>query len=831
MEAAESAPVPGSVEWTEAQLAEPFEQMVDRALTSPEIEQVLSDPALSKDDLRSELIRRKEELLLDATAELSELASVDAQLKAAQERLEQLESSSVGPPSSGTLFLHGFFSIVSAMRNLARFILRRTKPSEDVAASKETWSQVKGPAGLQTDPQAQREELNIESIAGQVEVLQRRYTEAVFERGILRLLRTRIDEQTVSSYTTLLTLHTSAPGLAELARDDLAVSTSATLALQRLLQSVNGGSIGISGPRGVGKTTLIRAFHLGKYPIRPNTSRPQLSVMVSAPVVYQGREFVLHLFGELCRAVLGPAASGTSPVSSKSEAERRVTARAMSWFAVRVLPVAGLIAGIGLVLVASVVPDDRADRLVPAVVLLAVGCGAFVGLIALPLPRLAIFAALLPLTLAALLAGASWLALALIDKRLNELVLWGTALGFAGMAIYGAVVRAAGVSRRLLYEEQMSAMALDQTDPLVPTAREWLDRIRFQQTFTTGWSGGLKLPVGLEGGLSASTEISEQQMTFPDVVEALKGFLRKAGPDRDVLVAIDELDKMESEETANRFLNEIKAIFGIEHCFYLVSVSEDAMSAFERRGLPLRDIFDSSFDEILYMRYLPLKESREVLRERVIGLAVPFLFLSHCMSGGLPRDLIRVTRTLIDLKAQRKDALPLSDAASSLIELELSRKVRAVTVAARASSLEPHASNFLRWAEEVPEVGPNPAMLLKRCRDLDAFVAQDLPPIRDDLGGREERSRERERLVELCLELAVVAYFGASVLEYFQDGLTAAELRRAEVDPSGRSTIEIFAKARQAFATNKRVAWSLISEFRDSADVGPALDTPYFAPK
>ena len=41
-------------------------------------------------------------------------------------------------------------------------------------------------------------------------------------------------------------------------------------------------------------------------------------------------------------------------------------------------------------------------------------------------------------------------------------------------------------------------------------------------------------------------------------------------------------------EDAQQFLNEIKVLFGIEHCFYLLSVSESAMSSFERPGLPFR---------------------------------------------------------------------------------------------------------------------------------------------------------------------------------------------------------------------------------------------------
>lgn len=71
------------------------------------------------------------------------------------------------------------------------------------------------------------------------------------------------------------------------------------------------------------------------------------------------------------------------------------------------------------------------------------------------------------------------------------------------------------------------------------------------------------------------------------------------------------------------------------------------MSAFERRGLPARDVLDRSFDEIQRIGYLDLAESRRVLESRVTGVPVPFQCLCHCLAGGLPRDLIRSMRELV----------------------------------------------------------------------------------------------------------------------------------------------------------------------------------------
>jgi hypothetical protein len=108
-----------------------------------------------------------------------------------------------------------------------------------------------------------------------------------------------------------------------------------------------------------------------------------------------------------------------------------------------------------------------------------------------------------------------------------------------------------------------------------------------------------------------------------------------------IFIGVDELDKIGSPDQAEQFLNEIKGIFGVPYLYFVVSVSDDALTAFERRGLPLRDAFDSSFDEIIHVDPLDYAESRRLLYRRVIGLSEPYVALCHCLAGGLPRDLIR----------------------------------------------------------------------------------------------------------------------------------------------------------------------------------------------
>src|SRR5262249_19811420 len=73
--------------------------------------------------------------------------------------------------------------------------------------------------------------------------------------------------------------------------------------------TITSGSIGVSGPRGAGKTMLLRYFSDPSF--SSETGEPgavftpfDLRFIVSAPVTYQQRDFILHVFGKLCADVI-----------------------------------------------------------------------------------------------------------------------------------------------------------------------------------------------------------------------------------------------------------------------------------------------------------------------------------------------------------------------------------------------------------------------------------------------------------------------------------------------------------------------------------------------
>jgi hypothetical protein len=278
--------------------------------------------------------------------------------------------------------------------------------------------------------------------------------------------------------------------------------------------------------------------------------------------------------------------------------------------------------------------------------------------------------------------------------------------------------------RKSEQEEEAQRLHLAEGEKgLTEVAHDWLARIKFQQSYTSGWSGALKLPIGLEGGISRALTLAENQLSLPEIVDAFTRFISRASEQYQLIIGIDEMDKLESDEKAQRFLNDIKSVFGLDRCFYLISVSENAMSSFERRGLPFRDVFDSSFDSIVYVDYLDFEGSQNLIEKRIVGKPIPFLALSYCLSGGLARDMIRIFRNLIELLQAHPKGDDLETLCHALIKADLKAKLRAGAITAKKINLETEVDEFLQKLYEFESVPLSEALLFQAAQDLFSSAA------------------------------------------------------------------------------------------------------------
>lgn len=342
-----------------------------------------------------------------------------------------------------------------------------------------------------------------------------------------------------------------------------------------------------------------------------------------------------------------------------------------------------------------------------------------------------------------------------------------------------------------------------------------LARIRYQTTIVSGWTNTLKmsgpkwLPFSADSGVSGSSSEADLPLGIPDIVEGIKALLPCRGP---ALVVIDELDKIESVDKARDFLNEIKGILDAEDCYFLLSMSEDAIGSFERRGLPFRDVFDSAFDEVVRMPYLSAADSFALLGGRLTDVPPQFYALAHCQAAGLPRDLLRAAGRMLSLPPENDANAPsLAAVAHQVVHRDLRSRTEAVTAAIKSIALEPDVSAILRIVRRLDTCDsyePRRCILDPDWLDGAIHLSPVLQAAMDDIP-------QRRDLLRLTIELLGYAYYSRTLLELFRAD-TDAEVGTlmAAVNDAGRQVLDRLAQVQQSFMVNPFLAWAFLSEVR-----------------
>ncbi|MFD5478832.1 hypothetical protein [Streptomyces hawaiiensis] len=346
---------------------------------------------------------------------------------------------------------------------------------------------------------------------------------------------------------------------------------------------------------------------------------------------------------------------------------------------------------------------------------------------------------------------------------------------------------------------------------LITRCENHLYRLQTIQTTTNTLSNGTAQIMTLGG--SHATSISTMPPNFPALVEEFLDLLTDiaevlAGRKQRVLIAIDEVDRLGSDAQALAFLAEIKAIPGVRHVYYLISVAEDVGAAFVRRGLPHRDVTDSSLDDIIHVEACTLKEAKAILDKRSEDHTPHTAFLAHSLSGGLLRDLLRYGLQIEEIQAKTLTH-ELAHLARELILEELSE-----TLAGFRTLLSKQ-----QWTQDTSGILSDFRMLCRHlkasrcgCSDgpllhaLEHFALQ--PP-----GAQPSHSGITDNARQLIDEAAAYSYFSLTLLEIF----TAPGLdRRSEnaLAQGSYGAYERLAEARLELGISPYSARSLITHIR-----------------
>ncbi|MET8851830.1 tetratricopeptide repeat protein [Amycolatopsis sp. NPDC004625] len=474
------------------------------------------------------------------------------------------------------------------------------------------------------------------------------------------------------------------------------IDTPATNELRQLLRQRSKGSFALAGPRGAGKSTLLERWCAGQLlrDTGAQEARRDLTVRVDAPVGYQSKDFLTHLFGRLC-----------------DEVETYAT------------------------------DHDAA-----------------------------------------------------IDNR-------GT--------------RAAGESQSVLLRlfretraEHRPGRGVLTASELLHQARSERNKLRYLQSRTTEGELSFGAPPvsGATIGFKRKTSVKRDDvpLNHPQLVDRFRAFLGLAAEvvrnlDGKVLIGIDELDRISDGEGAQQFLNELKAVFNVPNCYFLVSVSEDALADFELSAMGMRTVFDSAFDTIVRVDYLTFDQAKLLLNRRVVDLPEQFAALAYVISGGLARELVRLSEAISDHKPSEK--LELADVAARLVRRQLGRTTRA------AMDRLSRSADRRAGASLIPVLDEHP---------VDELTGDLLRSFAERIAATGAGDEESGFVDGVRLDVAVMAEYLAVLLDVFDHRLD--EPRMAVGAVRGPGGFETLARARRYLGANPHGARELVIAFRKAWD-------------
>ena len=574
-------------------------------------------------------------------------------------------------------------------------------------------------------------------------------------------------------------------GLRKLQDASFFVPTSSERELISKLARMDGGSIVLLGPRGAGKTTLLKKLVDPALPAETHG----ISVYMNAPAEYVPREFIAEFLQQLCEAYL-EYAKYPLPKSLHTERQKLTlqhvlnSAPALSRL---VLRAAASIALIFWILKPYFGSDPR------HIYLTAIpGLQHWYGDVTHHIYEF-LFKVL----------GRYWTA-----ARVVVVVL--------AMAIFPTPRR------------WWKHLRLPKTPPLAAKAYGYLRRLRVDQRSTEEKNVSLPFVRSLAMSWRKGSTVGHQPWSANELASQIRLFMQEitdsfSNPKQKIMIAIDEVDRIGSLEYAKKFIDEIKPIFGVSNCFFLVAATEDIGSAFTQRPGERPSILGNVFNDKCNVIPLNFKEARDLLRMRVPEFTDSYTFLVLALSGGLPRELIQAACRLVDLKQElnsNSSRYPSrEDLTFMLIKQELCERIQETR--RRLSHLRLHGSwsdfdNRLYSANgrlqriSFPAT-PEQYNLISELSEL--AVPGPVSPANIDSGYFPVP--EDEGIARQLADLFITfSYFGITVIDAFRDSFFDLDLVQQTAESGLGCSYQELAAARVELSVSPDVSRSILEHFR-----------------
>ena len=566
---------------------------------------------------------------------------------------------------------------------------------------------------------------------------------------------------------------TGTPGLSAVTEGTTLKRPAGYADLRDKIWRMSSGCIGVSGLRGSGKSTAIRDFCSQRYGTAhwetdpPKVDLPGLRLMVEAPLLYDAREFLVHMYTCLCRAVLADAKLNATSL------RRHLYLAVLGSRSIRLAAVARLLGGIAMLIVTA-----------------ELACRAANGRWWRPWPL------------------STW-----------EVI--GAALA--------ALVAVAAISWRtragLLEMGQITTLATDAEARLERLHYQRTDTRGGGGTLSGPLGNGLNVTTthALTEQLMTLPELVDDYRDFAErVVAALQASqLSKNGASQDasdvrLIIGVDQVDQIEDAQAANVFLNELGSVFGTPHCVYLIAVSPSTLATIDRRMVPLKTASGGIFDEMVWVEPLNLDQATDLLDYRVIGLPASFIKLCYVLSGGLPRDLFRVARNIFAVHDdQSGKPIELDRAAGNVISDEI-QALKRRTVAHAAAQDAPVSPGMLMKLTDRDWLG--------NCRG-ESSSASTIQTVLDQVSTEwgkalKDPGRHRDRRsAEICDNFMAGLYFLLAVHRLFTEGKEPAICTLTDL-----KVLDGLARARRALSENPYLAREILRAALPRQDPVAAID-------
>jgi Cdc6-like AAA superfamily ATPase len=575
-------------------------------------------------------------------------------------------------------------------------------------------------------------------------------------------------------------------GLRRLQDPSYTVSTRSEHRIASVLSQMDGASIALAGPRGAGKSTLLRKF---SGPLRSNIdNEPCISLYLTAPAEYVPRDFIASLFQQLCEAyLLHEQCPLPEPIyKERSKSSFRHTFGRFFYFLWLCICAAILIAIIVLIIRSFI--STHYHRMYETV----------------------------------LNSFRSWYNQTYhyinrsLYKKLRPYWTW--------IRIFILIIALLAL---LALRRSKGRIKPGKEPALAKKAREYLHRLQVDKTITWGTSIGSPAVRGASFSLNRGGTASYVPWTLPELVAHTRRFMQCISEQfpyssNAVVVGIDEIDRIGSVDHAERFIGEIKAIFGVEKCFFLVAVAEDVGSIFAQRATAGRSILENAFDDIVMVEPLNFQETRYLLLKRVPGFTDSFVYLVHALSGGLPRELIRITRRLVDVNQEATAGnvdSRLQDLAFCLVKEELIEAMRATRKQMARLTLNANWTLFFERLQSANSklgyaspLSVNESYVL--IKELSELTVPDAPE--GALARRALVMTDEEGAKRIVRDFAAFSYFGMTVIEAFSDRFFDLQVIQQAAASGSEGSYEELALARAELTVSPENTRVMLRRFRDS---------------